>query len=73
MQSQSAVLLEPKKKEFPGFPYGPANVSNLISISSFFSKPSLDMWKFFFHIMLKPSMQDFKHDLPRMGVQLSDG
>ena len=53
--------------KFPDFPYGLANVSNLISVSSFFSKPSLDMWKFFFHIMLKPSMQDFKHDLPRMG------
>ena len=53
--------------KFPDFPYGLANVSNLISVSSFFSKPSLDMWKFFLHIMLKPSMQDFKHDLPRMG------
>ena len=25
--------------------------------------PSLDIWKFSFHIMLKPSMQDFKHNL----------
>ena len=45
--------------ESRSFPYDPANVDNLISGSSFFSKPSLDMWKFFFHIMLKPSIQDF--------------
>ena len=30
-------------------------------------KPSLDFWKFLVHIMLKPSMQDFKHDLTSMG------
>ena len=39
----------------------PANVGNLIS--SAFSKPSLDVWKFLVHIMLNPSMQNFKHDL----------
>ena len=38
-----------------------------ISVSSSFSKPSLDIWKFLVHIMLKPSMQDFKHDLTSMG------
>ena len=43
------------------------NVGNLISISSSFSKPSLDIWKFFIHIMLKPSIQDFKYDLARVG------
>ena len=41
----------------------PADVGNLISGSSAFSKPSLDVWKFLVHIMLNPSMQDFKHDL----------
>ena len=35
--------------------------------SSSFSKPSLDIWKFLVAIMLKPSMQDFKHDLTSMG------
>ena len=53
--------------EFPSFPCDPANVGNLISGSSFFYKPGLDMWKFFFGIMLKPSMQDFKHDLTSIG------
>ena len=53
--------------EFPSFPYDPVNVGNLISGSSFFSKPGLDMWKFFFHIMQKPSMQNFKHDLTSIG------
>ena len=49
------------------FVYNPVNVGNLISSSSSFSKPSLNIWKFLFHIMLKPSMQDFKHDLTSIG------
>ena len=53
--------------EFPSFLYDPMNVGNLISGSSSFCKPSLDIWKFLVHIMLKPSMQDFKHDLTSMG------
>ena len=53
--------------KFPCFLYNPASVGNLISSSSSFSKPSLDIWKFLVHIMLKPSMQDFKHDLTSMG------
>ena len=52
---------------FPGFLYDPVNVGNLISGSSSFSKPSLDIWKFLVHGMLKPSMKDFKHDLTSMG------
>ena len=53
--------------KFPCFLYNPTNVSNLISSFSSFSKPSLDNWKVLVHIMLKPSMQDFKHDLTSMG------
>ena len=53
--------------EFPSFLYDLANVGNLASGCSSFSKPSMDMWKFLVHIMLKPSMQDFKHDLTSMG------
>ena len=53
--------------KYPCFLYNPANVGNLISSSSSLSKPSLDIWKFLVHIMLKPSMQDFKHDLTSMG------
>ena len=55
--------------EFPSFLYDPVNVGNLISSFSSFSKPSLDIWKFLIQIMLKPSMQDFKHDLTSMGVE----
>ena len=53
--------------EFPCFLYDPANVGNLISCSSAFSKPGLDIWKFLDCIMLKPGMQDFKHDLTSLG------
>ena len=49
--------------EFPYFLYNSANVGNLISDSFAFSKPSLDVWKFLVHVMVKPSMQDLKHDL----------
>ena len=52
---------------FPRFLYDPANDGNLISGSSAFSKTSLDIWKFLICIILKPSMQDFKHDLSGMG------
>ena len=51
----------------PCFLYNPANVGNLISSSSSFPKPSLDLWKFLVCIMLKPRMLDFKHDLSSMG------
>ena len=44
----------------------PANDVNVTPSSSAFSKPSLDAWKFLVHVMLKPSMQDFKHDLTSM-------
>ena len=49
--------------------YSPANVGNLISSSSVFSKPSLDIWKFLVCIMLKPRMQDFKLDLTSLIAQ----
>ena len=53
--------------EFPSFLNDPVNVGNLISGSSAFSKPSLDIWKSSVCIMLQPSMQDFKHDHTSMG------
>ena len=49
--------------EFPWFLYDPADVGNLTSVSSAFSKPSLYIWKFSVHIMLKPSLKDFEHNL----------
>ena len=36
------------------FVYDPTNVSNMISDSSAFSKPSLYTWQFLVHILLKP-------------------
>ena len=53
--------------EFPYFLYDLANVGDLISGSSAFSKSSLNIWKFSVDVMLKPSMQDFEHNLTSMG------
>ena len=39
----------------------PADVDNLISGSSAFSKTSLNIWKFTVHVLLKPGLQNFKH------------
>jgi len=38
-----------------------ADVGNLISGSSAFSKSSLNMWKFTVHILLKPGLENFEH------------
>ena len=53
--------------KFPFFLYNPVKVGNLISSSSLFSKPSLDIWMFLVRILLKPSMQDFKNNITSMG------
>ena len=52
--------------EFPCFFCDPADVGNLISGSSAFSKSSLYIWKFLVHILLKPSLKDFEHYLASM-------
>ena len=39
----------------------PADVGNLISGSSAFSKASLNIWKFTVHILLKPGLENFEH------------
>ena len=52
--------------EFSCFLYDPANVVNLISGSSAFSKSSLYVWKFSVHILLKLSLKDFEHYLANM-------
>ena len=39
----------------------PADVGNLISGSSAFSKFNLNIWKFSVHILLKPILENFEH------------
>ena len=39
----------------------PADVGNLISGSSAFSKSSLNIWKFTVHVLLKPGLEEFEH------------
>ena len=38
----------------------PTDVDNLISGSSAFSKPSLNIWKFRVHVLLKPGLENFE-------------
>ena len=38
-----------------------ADVGNLISGSSAFSKSSLNIWKFTVHVLLKPGLENFEH------------
>ena len=47
--------------ELSCFFYDPVDVGNLISGSSAFSKTSLNIWKFMVHLLLKPSLENFKH------------
>ena len=39
----------------------PADVGNLISGSSAFSKFSLNIWKFTVHVLLKPGVENLEH------------
>ena len=47
--------------ELSCFFHGPADVGNLISGSSAFSKTSLNIWKFRVHVLLKPGLENFEH------------
>ena len=38
----------------------PADVGNLVSGSSAFSKTSLNIWKFTVHVLLKPGLENFE-------------
>src|SRR5574340_815945 len=49
--------------ELSCFFYDPADVGNLISGSSGFSKNSLNIRKFTVHILLKPGLENFEHYL----------
>ena len=39
----------------------PADVGNLLSGASAFSKTSLNVWKFMVHVLLKPGLKNFEH------------
>ena len=39
------------------------DVGNLISGSSIFSKPSLNIWKFTVRVLLKPGLENLEHYL----------
>ena len=46
--------------ELSCFFYDLTDVGNLVSGSSAFSKPSLNIWKFSVHILLKTTLEDFE-------------
>ena len=52
--------------ELSCFFYDPTYVGNLVSGSFAFSKSSLNIWKFKFHVLLKPSLENFEHYFPSM-------
>jgi len=41
----------------------PADVGNLVSGSSAFSKTSLNIWKFMVHVLLKPGLENFECEM----------
>ena len=48
-------------RELSYFFYDPADVGNLISGSSAFSKTSLNIREFTVHVLLKPGLENFEH------------
>ena len=55
-EAEEDVLLE-----FSCFFHDPADIGNLISGSSAFSKSSLNIWKFSVHLLLKPRLENFQY------------
>ena len=53
--------------KFSCFFDNPADVGNLISGSSAFSKTSLNIWKFTVHVLLKPGLENFERYFASMG------
>ena len=47
--------------ELSCFFHDPADVGNLVSGSSAFTKTSLNIWKFMVHVLLKPGLEIFEH------------
>ena len=59
--------------EFSGFFDDPADVGNLISGSSAFSKTSLNIWKLTVHVLLKLGLENFEHYFTSVGGLLNVG
>ena len=53
--------------ELSCFFYDPADVGNLISGSSAFSKTSLNIWKFTVQVLVKPGLENFEHYFTSVG------
>ena len=49
----------------------PADVGNLMSGSSVFSKSSLNIWKFMVHILLKPGLENLKLNIQKTKIMAS--
>ena len=47
--------------ELSCFFHDPADIGDLISGFSAFSKTSLNIWKFTVHVLLKPGLENFEH------------
>ena len=47
--------------ELSSFFNNPEEVGNLMSGSSAFSKPRLNIWKFMVRVLLKPGLENFEH------------
>ena len=52
--------------ELSCFLHNPADVHNLISGFSSFSKSSMNTWKFSVHLLLKPHLEKFEHYFARV-------
>ena len=52
--------------ELSCFSDDPADIGNLISGFSAFSKTSLNIWKFSVHVLLRPGLENFEHYLTRV-------
>ena len=74
-QSDFGILNKAEVDVFPEFScflYDPTYVGNLISVSSVFSKSSLNIWKFTVHILLAPGLNNFEHYFASMWDELPD-
>ena len=71
--TQSKALTYWSSTWFSGIPLlFPCSIKcwNLISVSSASLKPSLYIWKFLVHILLKPSLKDFEHYLAKQWTKM---